>query len=145
MRRILIPLVCLIVLCGLRPIPAPAQPAAPATRAAGFAGEFAAGYTTLMAIPDPLPRVQRLLTSPRLGQIWNNGLLAQAIRKHDPTVAIPDLQAVWMIILRNARWVPSEMAVGLAAAAQLKPNDATVLQIEREGGLMYISFRAEAR
>jgi serine protease Do len=32
-----------------------------------------------------------------------------------------------------------------AAAAELKPNDATVLQIEREGGLMYISFRAEAR
>ena len=32
-----------------------------------------------------------------------------------------------------------------AAAAELKPNDATVLQIEREGGLMYIAFRAEAR
>ena len=32
-----------------------------------------------------------------------------------------------------------------AAAEGLKPNDATVLQIEREGGLMYIAFRAEAR
>ena len=32
-----------------------------------------------------------------------------------------------------------------AAAAELKPNDATVLQIEREGALMYIAFRAEAR
>jgi serine protease Do len=32
-----------------------------------------------------------------------------------------------------------------AAAAELKPNDATVLQIEREGGLMYIAFRAEVR
>jgi serine protease Do len=32
-----------------------------------------------------------------------------------------------------------------AAAERLKPNDAAVLQIEREGVLMFIAFRAEAR
>ena len=32
-----------------------------------------------------------------------------------------------------------------AAVESLKPNDAAVLQIEREGGLMFIAFRAEAR
>jgi len=32
-----------------------------------------------------------------------------------------------------------------AAADRLKPNDAAVLQIERDGGLMYVAFRAEAR
>ena len=32
-----------------------------------------------------------------------------------------------------------------AAVDRLKPNEAVVLQIEREGGLMFIAFRAEPR
>jgi hypothetical protein len=42
--------------------------------------------------------------------------------------------------------LPIESVAALKAAIdQLKPHDAAVLQVERDGTLMYIAFRVEAR
>ena len=54
------------------------------------------------------------------------------------------LQAGDVIYAVNGKPIAS-VAELKAAAEGLKPNDATVLQIERESSLMYIAFRAEAR
>ena len=54
------------------------------------------------------------------------------------------LQAGDVIYALNGTTITS-VADLKAAAEALKPNDAAVLQIEREGGLMYIAFRAEPR
>jgi S1-C subfamily serine protease len=54
------------------------------------------------------------------------------------------LQAGDVIYSLNGRATTS-VADLKTAADGLKPNDAAVLQIEREGSLLFIAFRAEAR
>ena len=54
------------------------------------------------------------------------------------------LQAGDVIYAVNGTPVTS-VAMLKSAAERLKPNEATVLQIERDGGLMFIAFRAEPR
>lgn len=89
-----------------------ARPATALARGPSFLPQFDASHTTLLYLPDPLPNVQRVLTDPRLGRLWSQGKLTAFIRKNVPAVSLPDLQAVWMMVLRNARWVPQELAVG---------------------------------
>ena len=54
------------------------------------------------------------------------------------------LQAGDVIYELNAQPIESVAALK-AAVEQLKPRDAAVLQIEREGSLLYIAFRIESR
>jgi serine protease Do len=72
------------------------------------------------------------------------GVVIAAVSNDTPYSQQGQLRAGDVIYAVNGKSIGS-VAELKAAAAQLKPNDATVLQIEREGGLMYISFRAEAR
>jgi serine protease Do len=72
------------------------------------------------------------------------GVVIAAVSNDTPYSQQGQLRAGDVIYAVNGKPIAS-VAELKAAAAQLKPNDATVLQIEREGGLMYISFRAEAR
>ena len=90
------------------------QPAAPQLT---FLDQFEKDYRTILLIPDPLPNVERVLTSPNLNKLWDTGRLTQAIRRSNPNATIPSLQAVWAIVLQNSRWVPSEVAIGLPDAA----------------------------
>ena len=72
------------------------------------------------------------------------GVVIAAVSNDTPYSQQGQLRAGDVIYAVNGKSIAS-VAELKAAAAQLKPNDATVLQIEREGGLMYISFRADAR
>ena len=72
------------------------------------------------------------------------GVVIAAISNDTPYSQQGQLRAGDVIYSVNGKPIAS-VAELKAAAALLKPNDATVLQIEREGGLMYIAFRAEAR
>ena len=72
------------------------------------------------------------------------GVVIAAVSNDTPYSQQGQLRAGDVIYAVNGKSIAS-VAELKAAAAQLKPNDATVLQIEREGGLMYISFRADPR
>ena len=72
------------------------------------------------------------------------GVVIAAVSNDTPYSQQGQLRAGDVIYAVNGKSIAS-VAELKAAAAQLKPNDATVLQIEREGGLMYISFRVDAR
>ncbi len=72
------------------------------------------------------------------------GVVIAAVSNDTPYSQQGQLRAGDVLYAVNGKPIAS-VAELKAAAAELKPNDATVLQIEREGGLMYIAFRAEAR
>ena len=72
------------------------------------------------------------------------GVVIAAVSNDTPYSQQGQLRAGDVIYAVNGKPIAT-VAELKAAAAELKPNDATVLQIEREGGLMYIAFRAEAR
>ena len=72
------------------------------------------------------------------------GVVVASVSNEAPYSQQGQLQPGDVIYALNAQ--PIETVAALKAAVdRLKPHDAAVLQIEREGGLMYIAFRAEAR
>jgi serine protease Do len=72
------------------------------------------------------------------------GVVIAAVSNDTPYSQQGQLRAGDVIYAVNGKPIASVADLKVAATA-LEPNDATVLQIEREGGLMYISFRAGAR
>jgi serine protease Do len=72
------------------------------------------------------------------------GVVVAAVSNDTPYSQQGQLRAGDVLYAVNGKPIAT-VAELKAAAAELKPNDATVLQIEREGGLMYIAFRAETR
>lgn len=113
MRAILI-----VCLCAFASVGRAQTTSAPATAPApDYLQHFSKDYRTLAVIPDPLPNLQRVLTNPRLGQIWREGKLTTFMRKHRPQDVLPSLDAVWMMVLQNHRWVPSEIVMGMPETA----------------------------
>jgi serine protease Do len=72
------------------------------------------------------------------------GVVVASVSAEAPFSQQGQLQAGDVIYSLNGRAMTS-VAELKAAAEGLKANDAAVLQIEREGSLMFIAFRAEAR
>ena len=72
------------------------------------------------------------------------GVVVASVSAEAPFSQQGQLQAGDVIYSLNGRATTS-VAELKAAAEGLKANDAAVLQIEREGSLMFIAFRAEAR
>ena len=73
-----------------------------------------------------------------------SGVVVASVSTDAPYSQQGQLQAGDVIHALNGKPIAS-VAELKAAAERLKPNDATVLQIEREGVLLYIAFRAESR
>jgi serine protease Do len=86
------------------------------------------------------PQIRQVLPSLRR----ETGVVIAAVSNDTPYSQQGQLRAGDILYAVNGKPIAT-VAELKAAAAELKPNDATVLQIEREGGLMYIAFRAEAR
>ena len=89
---------------------------------------------------DLTPQIRQVLPPLRR----ETGVVVATVSSDAPYSQQGHLQAGDVIYAVNGKPIAS-VAELKAAAEGLKPNDATVLQIEREGGLMYIAFRAEAR
>jgi serine protease Do len=93
----------------------------------------------VMAI-DLTPQIKKVLPDLRRGR----GVVVASVSGDTPYSQQGQLQAGDVIYELNAQPIESVGALK-AAVEQLKPHDAAVLQIEREGGLMYIAFRIEPR
>jgi serine protease Do len=89
---------------------------------------------------DLTPQIAKLLPGLRR----TRGVVVASISGEAPYSQQGQLQAGDVIYALNGQPIESIAALK-AAIDQLKPHDATVLQIERDGGLMYIAFRAEPR
>jgi serine protease Do len=89
---------------------------------------------------DLSPQIRQVLPSLRR----DAGVVVAAVASDAPYSQQGQLQAGDVIYAVNGKPIAS-VAELKTRAERLKPNDATVLQIEREGVLMYIAFRAEAR
>ena len=74
----------------------------------------------------------------------SRGVVVAAVSGDVPYSQQGQLQAGDVIYALNTQPIESVAALR-AAVDRLKPHDAAVLQIEREGSLMFIAFRAEAR
>ena len=93
----------------------------------------------VMAI-DLTPQIQKVLPDVRR----NRGVVIASVSGEAPYSQQGQLQAGDVIYELNGQ--PMESVAALKTAVeQLKPHDATVLKIEREGSLMFIAFRAEPR
>jgi serine protease Do len=93
----------------------------------------------VMAI-DLTPLIQKVLPDLRRSR----GVVIASVSGEAPYSQQGQLQAGDVIYELNGQ--PMESVAALKAAVeQLKPHDATVLKIEREGSLMFIAFRAEPR
>ena len=93
----------------------------------------------VMAI-ELTPPIQKVLPDLRR----NRGVVIASVSGEAPYSQQGQLQAGDVIYELNGR--PMESVAALKAAIeQLKPHDAAVLKIEREGSLMFIAFRAEPR
>ena len=86
------------------------------------------------------PQIRQMLPPLRR----ETGVVIAAVSNDTPYSQQGQLRAGDVLYAVNGKAIAT-VAELKAAAAELKPNDPTVLQIEREGGLMYIAFRAEAR
>ena len=89
---------------------------------------------------DLTPQIKQML--PRLRRAL--GVVVASVSNEAPYSQQGQLQPGDVIYALNTQPIESVAALK-AAVDRLKPNDAAVLQIEREGGLMFIAFRAEAR
>ena len=89
---------------------------------------------------DLTPEILQVL--PRLRR--PKGVVVASVSAEAPFSQQGQLQAGDVIYSLNGR--PTTTVADLKTAADgLKPNDAAVLQIERDGGLIFIAFRAEPR
>ena len=89
---------------------------------------------------DLTPEIRQILPPLRR----KAGVVVATVASDAPYSQQGQLQAGDVIHSLNGQTIAS-VAELKAAAERLKPNDAAVLQIEREGSLMFIAFRAEAR
>lgn len=125
-------LIAFLVASCLVPVRAAAQTKAATapTTAPIYLEQFDRGYSTLIVIPDPLPNVGRVLTHPPLQRLWNQGKLTSFIRR-EQKVALPNLHAVWFMVLQNQRWVPGEIVFGM--------RDSTMQSFGQLFEFMYVS------
>jgi serine protease Do len=93
----------------------------------------------VMAI-DLTPQIKQALPDLRRSR----GVVVANVSGEAPYSQQGQLQAGDVIYEFNAQPIESVAALK-AAVEQLKPHEAAVLQIEREGDLMYIAFRLEPR
>ena len=89
---------------------------------------------------DLTPQIRQLLPALRR----ESGVVVATVSSDAPYSQQGQLRAGDVVYALNGKPIAS-VAELKAAAERLQPNDATVLQIEREGTMMYVSFRAEAR
>ena len=89
---------------------------------------------------DLTPQIRQVLPPLRR----ETGVVVATVSNEAPYSQQGQLRPGDVIYALNGKPVGS-VAELKAAAESLKSNDAAVLQIEREGGLMFIAFRAEAR
>ena len=89
---------------------------------------------------DLTPEIKQVLPPLRRAR----GVVVASVSSDAPYSQQGQLQAGDVIYAFNAQPIESVAALK-TAADRLKPHDAAVLQIEREGSLMFIAFRTDAR
>ncbi len=102
-------------LAGSTAVASPLQAPPANEQAPAFLSHLDASCTNLVFVPDPLPHLQRILTSESLRKVLVEGRLAKLLNAFGRGANELDPRTLWGLIDKNRAWVPTEVAIALPA------------------------------